>query len=106
MFEATADGNNSDFLPYQTTTWQTFRPSDPDRNVPESVVPTLTANNGLIAALHSIAALFRPIRTFAAEHEEWLLIAVLLLLVSDCDDDWELLIAAAVFVLPKLGLFH
>ena len=106
MFEVTADGNNSDFMSYQTTTWQTFRSSEPEQNAPEPVTPTITTNNSLVTALHSIAALFRPIRTFAAEHEDWLLIAVLLLLISDCDDDWELLIAAVVFVLPKLGLFH
>ncbi len=106
MFEERGADEVTEFRPYRATAW---------RRIPEFSEPSLdaaaadpireTANHPGIS-FQVFSDILKPIRKLISEHENWLLIAVVLILICDCEDDLELLIAAAILLLPAIrGLF-
>lgn len=112
LFDEREAGGELELIPYRKTAWNKVgRQRPPDRK--EKIHPEKRAEReaaakardpGLIQQLTGIVA---TLRGFVSRNEDIILLAVILLLLCDCDDDLELLIAAAMLLYPKfLEMFH
>ena len=105
MFEERGADEVTELRPYWATTWQ--RISDATEKPPEiSSVGIPHGDRETGAFLNGISDVLKPVRKLISEHETWLVTAVVLLLLCDCDDDLELLIAAVILFLPLLSGWH
>lgn len=59
-------------------------------------------HGGLAESFSGAFGILDTVRNFVRENEEWLIIAVAVLLLLDCDDNIELIIAAGIILYPLL----
>lgn len=101
LFEERGADEATEFRPYRATTWQRVSENrEPEEPTIETFRETVSPSGHFYNVISDV---LKPIRKFVSEHEAWLLIAVVLLLVCDCEDDLELLIAIAILLLPTLS---
>ena len=112
MFEAQEFDGESELLPYRKTTWARVKPAGEGRGIPDAEPAEKHQNdrdeqNARHMEQKNTLGIAVAIRRFVARNEDVILFAVVLLLLCDCDDDIELVIAAVVLFYPKLAdLFH
>ena len=112
MFEAQEFTGESELLPYRKTTWARVKPDGEGRGIADAEPAEKDQNdreerNAHHSEQNNTLGIAGAIRRFVARNEDVILFAVVLLLLCDCDDDIELVIAAVVLFYPKLAdLFH
>lgn len=112
MFEAQEFAGESELLPYRKTTWARVKSGGASDSAPENK-PAEACQTGREESdtwrreQKNTLGIAGAIRRFVARNEDVILFAVVLLLLCDCEDDTELVIAAIVLFYPKLAeLFH
>lgn len=111
MFEERELSENSEWVPYQKTTWSRLdvnreqnREADNPEKPPGHVEKTKDQE---LDVGRQISRFTGRIRNLITRNEDIIVLAVVLLLLSDCEDDLEFLIAAAVLFYPKISeLLH
>ena len=93
MFEEGKTGE-MEFWPYRKTAWQPLGGGEGTHPTEPPAVAT-TENQPRSPLLHTV-------RGIVGKNETIVLIAVLLLMLCDCEDDTELLIAIALLLGPML----
>lgn len=111
LFEERETAEPGEWVPYQKTTWSRLdanRSEDGTSEHPEAPperdeqIRAQERNVG-----RQISRLTGSIRKLITRNEDLIVLAVVLLLLSDCEDDLEFLIAAAVLFYPKIAeLLH
>lgn len=111
LFEDRETAEPGEWVPYQKTTWSRLDSnrgedgaSEPSEQPPvhdeRTKAPELNVGR-------QISRLTGSIRNLITRNEDLIVLAVVLLLLSDCEDDLEFLIAAAVLFYPKIAeLLH
>ena len=107
MFDEREAGGELELIPYRKTAWSKIgrqpQPIKKERTEPEEQNAAETSAKNRDAGFgRQLSGSVGVIRNFVSRNEDLIILAVILLLLCDCDDDIELLIAAAILLYPKI----
>ena len=113
MFDELSRDTELEKAVYKPTAWNKFKDEEPDA-LPVSeprqelrIHKTEEKKDKPVAGiLENVTGFVGSIRDIITKNEDWLMLAIILVILADSDDNTELLIALAVLFYPSImGLF-